>query len=137
MARDVFFDTSGLYALLVSHDDRHAAAVEFMRSASARSRRFVTTDYVINETATLLQARRHWPQTTRLFEGVLSSRACRVIWMDAERFGRIRDQFLRTLERGWSFTDCLSFDVMRELHLREALAKDAHFREAGFTALLM
>lgn len=136
MARDVFLDTSGLYALLVAEDDRHASAVEWMHNAEKRSCRFVTTDYVVSETATLLQARGHLPQAARLFEVVFSSRACRVVWMDADRFGRIRNQFLKSLDRGWSFTDCLSFDVMREVHLREALAKDAHFREAGFTALL-
>ena len=35
-----------------------------------------------------------------------------------------------------SFTDCTSFLLMKELGLREALTKDAHFAEAGFVPLL-
>ena len=36
----------------------------------------------------------------------------------------------------WSFTDCLSFVVMKDLRLRDALTKDAYFDQAGFVALL-
>lgn len=136
MARDVFFDTGGLYSLLVEGDTDHAPAAEFLRKAGREGRRFVTTDYVLDEAATLLQARGHGAQAARLLEVVFASRACRVLWMDADRFGRVRSRFLKVMDRGWSFTDCVSFDVMRELHLREALAKDVHFREAGFVALL-
>ncbi len=35
-----------------------------------------------------------------------------------------------------TFFHCVSFVVMRELSLQEALSKDKHFREAGFTPLL-
>jgi predicted nucleic acid-binding protein len=37
----------------------------------------------------------------------------------------------------YSFTDCFSFHTMKQLHLRDALTKDEHFREAGLNALLV
>jgi predicted nucleic acid-binding protein len=40
------------------------------------------------------------------------------------------------IDQGWSFTDCLSFQVMKARRLREALTKDEHFEKAGFVALL-
>ncbi len=136
MASDAFIDTSGFYAILVSTDDRHAEAAEHLKRAAAARRRFVTTDYILDETATLLQARRLEALVPPFFESVFASRACRIVWMDAARFGRARAAFLRSLGRGWSFTDCASFVVMRELRLTEALTKDANFEEAGFRALL-
>jgi predicted nucleic acid-binding protein len=136
MASDVFIDTSGFYALLVGGDDRHGEAAEFLRLSAAKKRRFVTTDYVVDETATLLQARGLQWLVARFFDSVFSSTACRVAWMDAERFNRTRVLFLRSLERRWSFTDCMSFVVMKELRLRDALTKDEHFKDAGFVALL-
>jgi uncharacterized protein len=39
-------------------------------------------------------------------------------------------------DKEWSLTDCLSFVVMKEAHIREALTTDHHFEQAGFTVLL-
>jgi predicted nucleic acid-binding protein len=122
--------------LLVQNDDHHAEAAEFMRAAGKKRRALVTTDYVLDETATLLEARGLGWLAERLFKTITDSRALRVEWMDAERFERTQVLFLKSVGRGWSFTDCSSFVVMRELRLREALAKDAHFAEAGFRPLL-
>ena len=39
-------------------------------------------------------------------------------------------------DKEWSLTDCLSFVVMKDENLREALTGDQHFEQAGFIALL-
>ena len=137
MARDVFVDTSGFYSLLVRRDDRHQQASRLLREARRHKGRFVTTDYVLDETATLLKARGHGHLVPLLLETVFSSAACTVLWTDAERFRATCDFFLKHEDQAWSFTDCLSFVVMKHEHLRESLTKDTHFREAGFRLLLI
>jgi len=47
------------------------------------------------------------------------------------------DLYLHRPDKEWSLTDCVSFIVMEERGLTEALAADHHFEQAGFTALLM
>ena len=136
MASEIFVDTSGFYSLLARGDDRHSRATEVLRSAAEDKRRLVTSDYVVDETATLLQARGLVRLIPPFFETVFTSSACRLIWMDADRFHRTRAFFLRNLGRDWSFTDCADFVIMKELRIREALTKDSHFEEAGFVALL-
>jgi predicted nucleic acid-binding protein len=136
MAAEIFIDTSGFYALLVRADERHGRARDAMRKAAKRRQRFITTDYILDETSTLLMARRCPSVIPALFEAVSASKACRIVWMDAERFERAKDLFIKNIANAWSFTDCFSFIVMRELRLREALSKDQHFRNAGFTPLL-
>jgi len=136
MAGEIFIDTSGFYALLVRGDDRHDRARLAMRKAAKKKQRFVTTDYVLDEAATLLMARGGSPVIPALFESVSASKACRVVWMDVERFEKTKVLFIKNIDRIWSFTDCFSFIVMKDLQLREALSKDAHFRAAGFVPLL-
>ncbi len=46
------------------------------------------------------------------------------------------DFYLRRPDKQWSLTDCISFLVMEEHGLNQALAADHHFEQAGFTALL-
>ena len=79
MASEIFIDTSGFYALLVRGDDQHARAAEVLRKAANRKRGLVTTDYVLNETATLLLARGRTAVLAEFFRRVQESEACRVI----------------------------------------------------------
>ena len=136
MAGETFVDTSGFYAALVKKDDRHDEAAEYLRRARDAKASFVTTDYVLDETVTLLKARGLAGLTRGIFDIVEASRVCRLRWTDAELFWTSRAYFLRHLDQSWSFTDCVSFCVMRELHLMQALTKDDHFREAGYEPLL-
>ena len=74
----------------------------------------VTTDYVLDETATLLLARGRGHLAEPLFESIAASKACQMEWVDPDRFHASRQMFLKHLDQGWSFTDCVSFHVMRQ-----------------------
>jgi predicted nucleic acid-binding protein len=136
MAAEIFADTSGFYALLVPGDDRHEEACRIVNESSQQRRRFVTTDYVLDETATLLKARGHAHLLREFSRTVLSSRACRLEWTDSNRFMSAWAHFLKRLDHPWSFTDCVGFLVMKQYRIREALTKDEHFEQAGFDPLL-
>jgi len=136
MRTDIFVDTSGFYALLAAKDPCHAKAAAILRKASSAKTCFVTTDYVLDETATLLKARGLGHLLDLFFADLTASRACRTLWTDAADFARARDYFLRHKDKDYSFTDCVSFCAMRTEDLRRALTTDAHFLQAGFEPLL-
>jgi uncharacterized protein len=136
MAGELFVDTSGFYAILAERDSWHRAGLAALRQAKKDKRRIVTTDYVLDETATLLKARGVGRLVEGLFERVFASAACRVEWTDVERFHATRAFFQKHADHPWSFTDCLSFCVMKELRIRTALTSDQHFEQAGFVVLL-
>lgn len=134
---DTFVDTSGFYALLVRGDRWHARAVAAVAEAARRRDRFVTTDYILDEAATLLKAGGHGHLLAAFFESIDSSAALRIEWTTSERFSATRTLCLRHADKTWSFTDCLSFVIMRALGLKNALTSDTHFAQAGFRVLLM
>ena len=133
---EVFVDTSGFYALLVKKDQHHEQARTWLEQASQQQKRLLTTDYVLDETATLLKMRGWRHLLPAFFDSVMESEACRVNWTDSSLFRQTVRFALKHQDKEWSFTDCLSFVVMRRESSFHALTSDAHFPQAGFTRLL-
>ena len=136
MASETFVDTSGFYALLVERDEMHERAARILQQGERRRATFVTTDYVLDETATLLVARGFGHLVDAFLQSTLRSRACAVDWTSPDVFVRAAAFMAKHIDQGWSFTDCVSFQAMKARRLREALTKDEHFEKAGFRALL-
>jgi uncharacterized protein len=59
-----------------------------------------------------------------------------VVAADAAWYERGLALYAARPDKSWSLTDCISFEVMTELGLTEALTADHHFEQAGFRALL-
>jgi predicted nucleic acid-binding protein len=96
----------------------------------------VVTDYVIAEAATLAKSRSGAAAASRVLDLVERSAGVRVEPIDAARFDSTKLYFRKHSDHAYSFTDCSSFVVMRQLQLTQALTTDRHFPEAGFEALL-
>ena len=135
MTTEVFVDTSGFFSILNPHDRDHTAAIRWMLDFGARTP-IVTTDYILDETITLLQSRRQPHLIEPWLTNILTSENCQVLWMTPERFEEVRRFFAKHADKDWSFTDCFSFCVMRERQISQALASDQHFRQAGFATLI-
>lgn len=136
MANEIFIDTSGFNALLVGPDEQHAAATSLFQAAAKGSQKFVTTDYNLDETATLQKARGRGNLLTAFFGTILRSNVCQIAWTDSGRFREVMAYTLQHANQNWSFKDCVSFCVMRDLKLKKALTKDEHVEHAGFHPLL-
>lgn len=128
-----FADTFYYLALLNEEDDAHPSALEAARSIGGR---LVTTTWVLTEVADGLA-----PRSTRgLFAQFnallhLDSRLT-IIPSTQEWFDRGVALYTARRDKDWSLTDCISFVVMRQLGISEALTADHHFEQAGFSVLL-
>jgi predicted nucleic acid-binding protein len=136
MAHEVFLDSAGLYALADHRDPVRTSAVACVRNLMQAKRWLVLTDYVVDEAATLAKSRGGSYGALRLIEIVERSRGFRMEWIGPQRFESAKAFFRKHADHGYSFTDCTSFVVMRELALTDALTTDRHFIAAGFKALL-
>jgi predicted nucleic acid-binding protein len=133
---EVFVDTSGLYALVEKKDAHHIAAREVVANLVRGGKTLVATDYIVAETLNLANARSGAHVAVRVMDLLEQSAGIRIEWIGPDRFDATKTFFRKYSDHGYSFTDCSSFVVMRELRLPKALTSDAHFSEAGFEALL-
>lgn len=135
-AAEVLIDSAGFLALWDAADEYHDQAVRVQAELVRKLRGFMTTEYIVDETATLLLARHSHAAAADFLDAVERSDSLRLEWIGPERFYAAARLFRRHGDKEWSFTDCVSFSIMRELRIRDALTTDHHFRQAGFVPLL-
>ncbi|MCK5797619.1 MAG: type II toxin-antitoxin system VapC family toxin [Deltaproteobacteria bacterium] len=130
----IFIDTSAFYALLVSTETRHEEVLQITRQLlSERTAELWTTSYVVLETVSLLQHRIGFAPVLDFDDKILP--LVRVEWVSASLHRRGLLRLKREGRRRLSLTDCVSFEFMKAKGIPQALALDAHFREAGFQCL--
>jgi predicted nucleic acid-binding protein len=131
----VFVDTAGWMALADAADPLHAESRAARDAVLEGGARLVTTDFVADETLTLLRLRLGIAAEEAWWAQV--DRSPRLGWerVDSDRFEKARALFFRHRDKGFSFTDCTSFAIMRELRLTRVITTDRHFRQMGFDVL--
>lgn len=128
----LFVDTAGWMACADAADPACEAARRARDDWLEAEGHLLTTDYIIDETLTLLRIRLGLEATETWWHTVAASSRVRHEAIHRERAERARGIFFRYRDKEFSFTDCTSFAVMRELRLPRALTTDRHFRQAGF-----
>ena len=125
-----FADTSGLYALLDADNVAHEVAAAAWHGVQRGAGRIVTSNYVVVETATLLQSRLGLKSVRDLLEKVVP--VLEVEWIGRESHEAGMASVMSANRRDVSLVDCVSFEVMRRLGIRRAFTLDEHFGEQGF-----
>ena len=133
----IFLDTAYVYALVNTRDQWPAAAVQWQRKLTADRRRLVTTEFVLVEIADGLAAVRFRVQGVQVIATLQASPLVDIVPASSQLFTAAFALYHSRRDKDWGLTDCASFVVMNERGLSEALTTDAHFRQAGFRALLL
>jgi len=128
----LFLDTSFLYALEDTSDRNHGRAQALWKRTLKGTSRLVLTSYVFDEIVTLLQAKLGHEKAAEVGDHLLHSLWVDLIHVTPEIFQEAWTFFRKHRDKGYSFTDCVSFIVMHRLQIGSALSFDAHFRQAGF-----
>ena len=118
-----------------TNDSAHEDACAARDAALKQGKILVTTDYILDETLTLIRVRMGLAAALAWWKQVEGSERIRWEWIGVERAENARNLFFRYRDKDYSFTDCTSFVVMRELKLKQALSTDHHFRRMGFQML--
>jgi predicted nucleic acid-binding protein len=133
---NILMDSAGFLALWDASDVFHRPAVRLQSELVRKRCRFFVTDYVVDETATLLRIRHSHSAAADFLDTIERSESLELEWITPERFHAATVLFRKYSDKEWSFTDCVSFITMRELRIRDAFSTDHHFEQAGFVSLL-
>lgn len=98
-------------------------------------RSLITTDYVLDETVTLIKFAHSHETAMEFAEASLKSLILKIIFTDRNSFIRAFELFKRSRDKEWSFTDCVSFTVMKDVGVVDAFSFDSHFQQVGFRML--
>jgi uncharacterized protein len=131
--RHVLADTSFYVALLNVDDAKHAPAVAWTRNEGVT---VVVTEFVFVELGNYLCSREGRELLPGLVRYLRNNPHTTVIPVSSHLVDTGLDLYSRRPDKEWSMTDCISFVVMREHGISEALTADHHFEQAGFKAFL-
>ena len=128
----VFADTFYFLALLDERDSGHISAV----AASRIRRPIVTTEFILLEVADGCARAEDHDDFLALLEGMRNNPRFTIVPLSSALLQQGIEHFARHKDKDWSLTDCISFVVMKEQGILEALTADRNFEQAGFKVLL-
>lgn len=139
---EIFVDAGPFHALNTPYDQYHDRAQVAIQAIDKQRSRLVTTDYVIDEALTMLITSRkdgyHFALNLLKFLSVKNKNylSVNMEFISQDRFRQSIEVFRRyNRYKTWSFTDCASFVVMKELKIETAFTFDDHFQQMGFKIL--
>lgn len=128
----MLLDTSGLLCLHDEEDTRHGEAAQLYRAA----RQMLTTNHVLPEFVALAHARGLQCSKALVFLiDLVNVPRLEVVWIDERLHQHAMDLLEERLDKSYSLCDAVSFVLMRERNVWEALTTDKHFEQEGVIRL--
>lgn len=129
----MFLDTSGLMCLFDRRDRRHSSSLRHFENAQVR----LVHNYVYAEFIALAIARKA-PRLSALdfVDALNDDPGVETIWVSEALHSRGMTLLRERADKAWSLCDSISFVLMSERHIIEALTTDHNFEQAGYIRLL-
>jgi predicted nucleic acid-binding protein len=122
--------------LSLESDSNHQTAVQIAASLETSRTQLVTTRAVLLGIGNALSKQRFRNAAVRLLTALENDATVDIVETTREHYLRAFQLFQDRADKDWGMIDCMSFIVMGDLGLTEALTADVHFQQAGFTPLL-
>jgi uncharacterized protein len=130
----LFLDTMYVQALLNRRDQHHKTAVSLAKRVRDAAEVWVT-EAVLVEIGNALSSLNRTAAAAFIDQSYRTANV-RVLPVDTALLHRALRLYEQRPDKNWGLTDCISFEVMREHGLIDALTGDEHFAQAGFRAIL-
>lgn len=128
----IFIDTGAFVARYAEGDQYHLIATRGWKGLERSSGVLFTSSFVADETLNLLGRRTTYAFAAARADAIYASRALTILRPDASDESAAVELFRKFADQKVSFTDCVSFALMRRHKLKRAFTFDRHFSVAGF-----
>jgi uncharacterized protein len=128
----MFVDTAGWMSMADAKDPLHRGSLEARDGWLEQGGILITSDHILDESLTLIRMHLGIDLAEKWWMMISESPRCKVEWITPERAEKAVRWFFTWRDQSFSFTDCTSFVVMRELGIEDVLTGDKHFIAAGF-----
>ena len=135
MNKIYFLDTSYILALEIKNEDAHQKVMQNWTTLAISKPFLVTTTYIFDEVVTFLNSRNLHHKAVEIGNKFLESPDIELVEINQILFSQGWQYFQKHQDKSYSFTDCLSFLVMKDREIVSALTLDRHFHQAGFETL--
>lgn len=130
----MLLDTSGLLCYIHQNEPQHQEAVQFLNSVNKKS---LTHSYVLSELVALALIRRFpRPAVLAFVMDLLDNPDIETVWVDEQVHREAMQLLSDRQDKTYSLCDAVSFVLMRQRGMTEALTTDRHFEQEGFVRLL-
>ena len=136
MMPEVFLDTAYAIALSSPNDVFHHCAILLADQLEAAGTHLITTHAILLEIGNALSKQRCRNAAIRLLEALEADPNVEIIPISELLYRRALKLFGERPDKDWGLTDCISFIVMQDRGIAEALTTDDHFQQAGFQVLM-
>lgn len=128
----IFVDTGPLLARYLTRDARHGHATRGFARIAHESLPCCTSSFVLDETFTLLGRHAGHAFAAARARAIYASDAFSVLRPGIDEELEAVELLENFAEQSVSFTDCVSFALMRRARIEHAFTFDRHFALAGF-----
>lgn len=129
----IFIDAGAFIARYVEKDQFHSKALACWAVLEKSAEKLVTSNYVLDETATALGRRAGNVFAANRLKNIYASQAFQIWRPDKDDELRAIELFAKFADQGVSFTDCISFVLMTTRHVHRVFTFDRHLDSGGFT----
>jgi predicted nucleic acid-binding protein len=130
----IFIDTLFVIALINRRDQYHQQALDL--SEQFEGHPLLVTDAVLLEIGNAL-ARSYKQEAVKIIAQFLAAEEVDVVHLPPDLFAQGFTLHKSYQDKAWRLVDCISFMVMREAGVNQALTFDQHFVQADFQALML
>jgi len=131
----IFVDTGAFVGRCIERDQYHQIAVDYWAELARRRLRCYTSSFVLDEAFTLIGRIAGNNFAAERARNIYASRSMEILRPDASVETEALEFFTKDADKDVSYTDCISFVLMKRARLRRVFSFDSHFAHAGFVVV--